>query len=62
MKFNIFIFLMISPEILIASPATDTVQPSLVKQPMNLESSDLSRSSRDLIYWNRVTNKHKHYE
>ena len=53
---------MISPEILIASPATDTVQPSLVKQPMNLESSDLSRSSRDLIYWNRVTNKHKHYE
>ena len=62
MNLNIFIFLINAPEILIAFPATETVQPDLVEPIMNLKSSDLSRSSRDLIYWNRVTNKHKQYE
>ena len=38
------------------------VTPSLIKPALRPVDGDLSRSSRDLIHWNRVTNKFNQYE
>ena len=58
MNLNILILLLAVLENCDALP----VSPSLIQPALRPVDGDLSRSSRDLIHWNRVTNKFNQYE
>ena len=58
MNFNILILLLAVLENCDALPVTST----LIKPALRPVDGDLGRSSRDLIHWNRVTNKFNQYE
>lgn len=58
MNFNILILLLAGLENCDALP----ISPSVIQPAMRLVDGDLNRTSRDLIHWNRVTNKFNRYE